>query len=172
MPRTKPGATSEREPLRVTRSGPKAIGALLPEISQARRGRGAALRLELARLWPVIAGPALAPSSLPHAVTLGRGGGTLTLKVRPGAALEFQHLSALLIERINRHFGEALIGEIKLIQGRLPEPPARRPPPPALDAAERAAIGARIAEIADDELKTALAGLASAVRGKAPPDPL
>ncbi len=62
---------------------------------------------------------------------------TLVLRVEGPAALEIQHLSAVILERVNRFFGWQAIGRIALRQAPLRRPRARtgarrrptRPPP-------------------------------------------
>ena len=64
---------------------------------------------------------------------------TLVLRVEGPAAIEIQHLSAVILERVNRFFGWQAIGRIALRQAPLRR--QRRPQPPAPpDPAERRAL--------------------------------
>jgi hypothetical protein len=93
----------------------------------------------------------------------------LKLRVVSSAALDLQHRAPLVIERINRFFGRSVVLRLALVQGPLPLATRPRPAPPAPLAAEDAkALDARLAEIADPELRAALAGLGHLVlAGKA-----
>src|SRR5262249_14078163 len=66
---------------------------------------------------------------------------TLVLRVEGPAALEVQHLSAVILDRVNRFFGWQAIGRIALRQAPLKH--RERLTPPAPDPA----IAAQIAEL-------------------------
>ena len=88
---------------------------------------------------------------------------TLVLRVEGPAALEIQHLSALILERVNRFFGWQAIGRLALRQAPLHRrKPAVPPPPPD------PAIAARIAEglpsIEDEDLRQAVARLGASIK--------
>jgi len=127
----------------------------------ASRGGGALARLKAE--WGTIAGVEFAAASWPEA--LGRGG-VLRLLAAPARALELQHRTPLLIERINLFFGRPVVARIALVQGPLPLPPARpkrhlEPPAPA----DAAALERQLAAVEDAELRAALNGLGRAVIG-------
>lgn len=90
---------------------------------------------------------------------------TLMLRVEGPAALEIQHLSAVILERVNRFFGWQAIGKLSLRQA-----PLRRSVPKAPPAPPDPAIAARIAdslpEIEDEGLRQALARLGAAIKQK------
>ena len=66
----------------------------------------------------------------------------------------------LMIERINMFFGRCVVARLALVQGTLPlATPPRRAPPVPLGAEEAKALDTRLAQIADLELRAALAGL-------------
>ncbi|MBN9593545.1 MAG: DUF721 domain-containing protein [Alphaproteobacteria bacterium] len=93
--------------------------------------------------WEQIAGPEVARLARPLKLRDAEGGGTLTLKAEPGAALFLQHESRALCGRINTYLGRQAVTKLKFVQAPLlpPHPPAPRPrqpgpvPPgdPALD---------------------------------------
>jgi hypothetical protein len=121
----------------------------------ARRGGGVLLRLKAE--WTAVVGAELAAVAWPEA--LGRDG-ALKLRVASSVALDLQHRAPLVIERINLFFGHAAVARLVLVQGPLPLPAPPSPPPPVpLTAEEAAALDARLAEIADPELRAALAAL-------------
>ena len=70
--------------------------------------------------WSLIVGEHLATYS--HPVRLTRGGaegGTLTVAVEGAMAVEIQHLSPQIIDRINAHYGYDAIGKLHIIQAPL-----------------------------------------------------
>lgn len=89
----------------------------------------------------------------------------LTLQCDPGAALDLQHATPQLIERVNGYFGFALVAEIAL-QQRPKQADPRRPEKRGVPAPDRAALAEaerRTAEIEDAELRGAMTRLAAAV---------
>ncbi len=121
----------------------------------ARRGGGVLGRLKAE--WAAVVGAELAALTWPE--TLGRDG-ALKLRVASSHALDLQHRAPLVIERINRFFGREAVARLVLVQGPLPlpAPPATARPTP-LTAAEAQALDIRLADIADPELRAALARL-------------
>jgi hypothetical protein len=140
-------------------------------LSDALRGQGFASTEIIAR-WAEIAGAEIAAHSEPMKISWPRQSGgeppepaTLVLRVEGPAAIEIQHLTAVILERVNRFFGWQAVGRIALRQAPLrrqerPEPPA--PPDPA----EQARIAAGMPGIADEDLKAALARLGAMVKRK------
>jgi hypothetical protein len=88
---------------------------------------------------------------------------TLILRVEGPVALEIQHLSGVIIERVNRFFGWRAVGRIAIRQAPLARrPEKRRPAPPDPELVAR--LAAAMPEIADDGLRQALARLGAAVK--------
>ena len=156
------------------RSFPRPLAELTSgALSEALRSQGFASTEIIAR-WAEIAGPEIAAHSEPMKISWPRQSGdgsdqpepaTLMLRVEGPAAIEIQHLSAVILERVNRFFGWQAIGRIALRQAPLRRPRApERPTPP--DPAELARIAASLPEIKDDDLRAALARLAAAVKRK------
>lgn len=94
----------------------------------------------LIRRWHEIAGPKLAPLTLPLRLTYGKEKGekivTLHLLVETGAALQVQHQIPLLLEKLNIFYGHREIGRITLVQGAVvqikkPEKAQNKIPDPA-----------------------------------------
>ena len=134
-------------------AGVAASGVAAPIV--ARHGGGVLGRLKAE--WPAVVGAELAPLTWPEA--LGRDG-ALTLRVASSLAIELQHRAPLVIERINLFFGRAAVARLVLVQGPLPlpaPPPKGMPGPLAAEAAK--ALDLRLGDIADPELRAALAGL-------------
>ena len=88
--------------------------------------------------------------------------GTLVLRVEGPAAVEIQHLANVICERVNRFLGWRAIDRIALRQAPLRRP-LRKSTPPA-DSAAAARIAASLSDVADDDLRQALARLGAAVR--------
>ena len=145
-------------------------------LNDALRSQGFASAEILAR-WGEIVGPEIAAHSEPIRINWPRGGrdgdlgeaasepATLVLRVEGPAAIEIQHLSAVILERVNRFFGWQAVGRLALRQAPLRRrEPQKRPAPP--DPAEQARIAASLPQIEDEGLRQALARLGAAVKGK------
>ncbi|MEE8504837.1 MAG: DciA family protein [Kiloniellales bacterium] len=156
------------------RPGLRAVAATLPKVTRRALGKRGFAEGGLATEWPSIVGEHIAARCLPRKLALARPGkraeGVLTLRVEPGFAIDLQHLSPLLIERINGYFGYRAIAKLTLQQGPVRTP--RKPPPaPArpLSAQEEAALMDRLERVEDEELRGALERLGRAVQEKAGP---
>lgn len=88
---------------------------------------------------------------------------TLVLRVEGPAAIEIQHMSAVIIDRVNRYLGWQAVGAIALRQAPLRRR-MRTPKRPQIDEARAAAIAAEMTDIADDGLRLALGRLGAAVK--------
>ena len=161
------GPAAEREHPKREYWGFLAVGVAVSKLTVpivTRRGGGTLVRLKAE--WAAIVGPDWAEVSWP--ATLGRDG-VLKLRAAPGAALELQHRAPLIIERINLFFGRAAITRLALVQGPLPLASGfgRRVIRP-LSQDEAEALDQRLSEIADPDLRAALAQLGRAVTGGQP----
>ena len=124
---------------------------------------------ELITRWADIAGPEIAAHCEPMKIQWPRQAGneapepaTLVLRVEGPAAVEIQHLSAVILERVNRFFGWQAVGRIALRQAPLRR--RKKPTPPAPDAAAAARIAETLPDIADEDLRQALGRLGAAVK--------
>ena len=90
---------------------------------------------------------------------------TLMLRVEGPAALEIQHLSAVILERVNRFFGWQAIGKLSLRQAPLRRQVPKVPLPPP-DPAITARIAETLPEIEDEALRQALARLGATIKQK------
>jgi hypothetical protein len=145
--------------------GFRAAGASVPKIVAPilkRHGGGVLARLK--SHWTAIVGAELAAATWPEALARG---GTLKLRVLPAKALELQHRTPMVIDRINLFFGREAVARLALVQGPLPLVlTAPRPTSRPLAAAEAAALDSRLAEVASPELREALARLGRRVIGE------
>jgi hypothetical protein len=159
------------------RSFPRPLSAFTgAALSDALQRQGFASTEIIAR-WADIVGTEIAAHSEPAKINWPRGNrdgnwgdeppepATLVLRVEGPAAIEIQHLSAVILERVNRFFGWQAIGRIALRQAPLRRREPRKPPP-APDPTEHARIAASLPEITDEPLRQALARLGAAVKRK------
>jgi hypothetical protein len=135
---------------------------------------------ELVTRWPEIAGAEIAARSEPikiqwprvsaslsssageQASGWERPPGTLVLRVEGPAAIEIQHLAGVICERVNRFLGWRAVERIVFRQAPLRQQARRSGRKP--DAAAAARLAASLPEIADDDLRAALARLGAAVK--------
>jgi len=133
---------------------------------------------ELVTRWPEIAGAEIAALSEPikiqwprvaasspaseQASGWERPPGTLVLRVEGPAAIEIQHLAGVICERVNRFLGWRAVERIVFRQAPLRRQVRRSGRKP--DAAAAARLAASLPEIADDDLRAALARLGAAVK--------
>ena len=126
---------------------------------------------ELVVRWAVIVGEDVAAYAEPLKIQWPRGPesdgaipGTLVLRVEGPAALEIQHMSGVILERVNRYFGWHAIDKIAIRQAPLRRPAKKldRSPDPALVNS----IANTMPE-ADEGLKMALSRLGAAVKTEA-----
>jgi hypothetical protein len=155
-----------------SRSFPRPLSELLaPTLSGVLKAQGFASAEILSR-WASIVGPEIAASSEPLKINWPRvrdeeapEPATLVLRVEGPAALEIQHLSAVILERVNRFFGWQAIGRIALRQAPLRRPTAKkRPAPPAPAAVAR--VAETLTGIEDEALRQAIGRLGAAIKRK------
>ena len=152
---------------------PRTVGGNLGRLTRAAfraRGFGGG---EVLGQWRAVVGDTLADQTAPERLTFPTGrsdGATLKLRVAPGFAPSVQHLSPLILERINTFYGYRAVVRLAISQGPLPRQPERRKPPPrALNAAETAHLEAMVSTIENNGLRSALAALGRQVAGSRPP---
>lgn len=152
--------TDKPQPFRRRRLFPRTIGecverAIAPALKE-RKGMDA----RLIRDWEKIAGHGIAAHATPKALKFPRGatlGGTLVLEVEAGYALEIQHRSTEIVERLASYFGYRAVERITLEPRALPLTPVRK------RVARTQPAMAVIADIEDAELKAALESLRDAM---------
>ncbi len=104
--------------------GPRPIGALVPALTRPAFRKRSPAAAQIMADWAEIVGPALAAVTAPRRL----GSGTLTVACSGPIALELQHLTAQLMERINRHLGRTVVEQLRFAQDLAP---ATRQPPAA-----------------------------------------
>jgi len=157
-----------------SRSFPRPLSELTAAaLSGPLRSQGFASTEIIAR-WGEIVGPEIAAHSEPLKINWPRTvegeaappqSATLVLRVEGPAAIEIQHLSAVILERVNRFFGWQAIGRLSLRQAPLHRRVPSVPPAPP-DPAATARVAASLPQIEDDDLRAALARLGAAVKRK------
>jgi hypothetical protein len=125
---------------------------------------------ELVVRWETIVGAEVASHAEPVKIQWPRRSegdepqpGTLVLRVDGPAAIEIQHMSQVILERVNRYFGFAAIERIAIRQAPLRG--AEKKPVRTLDPEAVQAVADTLPE-ADEALKMALARLGAAVKRK------
>jgi len=88
---------------------------------------------------------------------------TLVLRVEGPMALEIQHSSDVILERVNRFFGWHAVGRLTIRQAPLSrrDRPARPRPP---DAKAVARVAEDLAAVEDEDLRAALARLGASIK--------
>lgn len=146
-------------------------------ISKSFQERGFA-SAELVTRWAEIAGTEIAAHSEPLKIQWTRpprsvgpagasldGGqepGTLVLRVEGPAAIEIQHAADVICERVNRFLGWRAVARLALRQAPLRH--EKRKTSRAIDPDATARLAASLPEIADEDLRHAVARLGTAVR--------
>jgi hypothetical protein len=123
---------------------------------------------ELIMRWPEIVGAEIAAHSEPEKIRWPRAiandapePATLMLRVEGPTAIEIQHLSGVILERVNRFFGWQAVSQLALRQAPLTRRKAAKPSAPDPEAAAR--IAGTLGDITDADLRNALARLGAAV---------
>jgi hypothetical protein len=148
----------------------KPLSVLLSDVfSDAYAKQGFAAR-ELVTRWAEIAGADIARHAEPLKMQWPRPvegqpqePATLVLRVEGPAALEIQHKSDVLLERVNRFFGWHAVGRLALRQAPLSRRERPKPPPPP-DPKEVEKVAKTLSAVEDEALKDALARLGAAIK--------
>ena len=148
----------------------KPLSVLLSDVfSDAYAKQGFAAR-ELVTRWAEIAGPEISDHSEPLKIQWPRPvegqplePATLVLWVEGPMALEIQHSSDVILQRVNRFFGWSAVGRLALRQAPLSRRD-RVPIPRAPDAQSVAKVAETLSAIEDEELRAALARLGASIK--------
>jgi hypothetical protein len=138
---------------------PRCLGPVL-----AKRGFAST---ELITRWPEIVGAEVSACAELVRLQWPRGAGegaepaTLILRVEGPAAVEVQHLSGVIVERVNRFFGWRAVKRIAIRQAPLVRRSRRLRPAP--DPAAAARLAQKL-DIVDENLRLALARLGAAIK--------
>jgi hypothetical protein len=148
----------------------KPLSVLLSDVfSDAYAKQGFAAR-ELVMRWAEIAGPELSAHCEPLKIQWPRPvegqpqePATLVLRVDGPMALEIQHASDVILQRVNRFFGWSAVGRLALRQAplsRREKPASSRAP----DARSVAQVAETLSAVEDEALRAALARLGASIK--------
>ena len=151
-------------------SSAKPLSLLLSDVfSDAYARQGFAAR-ELVTRWAEIAGSEFAPHCEPLKMQWPRPvegqvqePATLVLRVEGPMALEIQHASDVILQRVNRFFGWSAVGRLALRQGPLSRK-SRPTVPTAPDARSVEQVAQTLSSVEDDALRAALARLGASIK--------
>ena len=144
----KPGAGFERRAY-VARGLAELVPGLTRAAYQKRSPAGALLMSD----WTSIVGPRLARQTEPRRLS----GTQLTIACSGPMAMELQHASGTLIERINAHAGRRVVERLRFVQAVVSAPGVPVP---------RCAVTAEPVSGVDGELGAALGRLLAAIRSR------
>src|SRR6476620_2388908 len=143
---------------------PRAAGDFVSDIGGQSFRRFGFLQSSIVSRWSDIVGERYAKVSCPESIKFPMGkkaGGALTLLVEGAHAPLIQHLTPMIVDRVNRFFGYSAINRIVFKQGKAPAPAPRpkRPEPRPVPKE----LGEGLREIADPELRACLESLAAQI---------
>lgn len=143
---------------------PRAAGDLVGSVGDQSFRRFGFIQGSIVSRWGEIVGERYAKVSSPESIRFPAGkkaGGVLTLLVDGAHAPLIQHLTPMIVERVNRFFGYSAINRIVFRQSKLPPQPSK-PARPALRPVPKE-LGEGLREIADPELRACLESLAARI---------
>ncbi len=151
----------------------RSTGDILGKVGGAAFKRFGFVQGAVVSRWGEIVGERYAKVSSPESIRFPAGrksGGVLTLLVEGAHAPLMQHLTPLIIERVNRFFGYEAVNRLVFRQGR---PPAAPQPlkRPELRAVPKE-LGEGLRQIADPELRACLESLAARLDSSSGPPSL
>ncbi len=130
--------------------------------------------------WETIVGPEMAKFCRPARLRWPKGqerikderrrlGGTLTVTVEGPAAIELQHDTPRIIERLNTFYGYRAVTDIRVVQGHIADDGQRghRRVTPKLTPQRESELETRLGQVAEDELQASLIRLGRGVLASA-----
>ena len=142
----------------------RSAGDLIGSIGDPSFRRFGFVQGSIVSRWAEIVGERYAKVSSPESIRFPTGkkaAGVLTLLVDGAHAPLIQHLTPMIVERVNRFFGYAAIDRVVFRQGK-PAAAAPKPERPQLAPVPKE-LGAGLREIADPELRACLESLAARI---------
>ncbi|HEU4358526.1 MAG TPA: DciA family protein [Xanthobacteraceae bacterium] len=151
------------------KSFPRPLAEVLHRTLNAAFAKQGFASTEIVTRWADIVGADIADHSEPEKILWPRPSGAdlpepgvLVLRVEGPVAIEIQHLSGVVLERVNRFFGWRAVGALRLRQAPLSRRKQTPQRPVDKDAAAR--VAAHLTEITDENLRAALARLGAALK--------
>lgn len=165
-----PGKTSrgKYEPPRNRQT--RLIGSMIPKLTRKALGRHGFDHVSVITDWDLIVGKDLSACSQPVRLSFPKGqrmGGTLHIRVNGPLAVQLQHMTPVLLERINTHFGYGAVADVRLHQAPIRKNPTRARktavvrPPASKEALER--LDNDLSDVEDEEIRAVLRRLGEAV---------
>jgi len=151
----------------------RAAGDLVGDIGGQSFRRFGFVQSSIVSRWSEIVGERYARVSSPESIRFPAGkraAGVLTLLVDGAHAPLIQHLTPMIVDRVNRFFGYAAINRIVFRQGKAPAPPATAGRPELRPVPKE--LGEGLREIADPELRQCLESLAAQIAASSGPPSL
>src|SRR3954451_12365957 len=142
----------------------RSAGDLVGDVGGRSFRRFGFVQSSIVSRWAEIVGQRYAKVSSPESIRFPTGkkaGGVLTLLVDGAHAPLIQHLTPMIVDRVNRFFGYAAVNRIVFRQGK-PPAPTPRPERPQLRPVPKE-LGEGLREIADPELRHCLESLAAQI---------
>ncbi len=97
------------------------LGSLIGRLTGPAFKRRGFRDVQIMDHWPVIVGRQLATMTMPERLVRRSENETvLVVRVDGAMALEIQHLSPQILDRINQYYGPATVTRMQIIQGPLP----------------------------------------------------
>ena len=152
----------------------RSAGDLVGDVGGQSFKRFGFVQSSIVSRWSEIVGERYARVSSPESIRFPAGrkaGGVLTLLVEGAHAPLIQHLTPLIVERVNRFFGYAAINRIVFRQGKVPVTDAPKLQRPDLKPVPKE-LGDGLREIADPELRACLESLAAPIAATSGPPSL
>jgi hypothetical protein len=165
-PMSKASRTRKGDPDAPRSGRARAAGELVGDIGGVAFRRFGFVQSAIVSRWSEIVGERYAKVSSPESIRFPAGkksGGVLTLLVEGAHSPLLQHLSPVIIERVNRFFGYPAVARLAFRQGMpapAPKVPSRPQPKPVPNE-----LGEGLRQIADVELRTCLESLAAQIAG-------
>ena len=153
----------------------RTVGSFVPQLTKKAMETYGFPAAAILTDWPAIAGPELASYTAPERLRWpqragsqndeeqpwhGAQGATLVLRVEGPRALEMQHCTAQLIERVNAYFGFCAVTDIRLLQA----PVTKSASKPGGERKQAPRLPVAATEIADDRLRDVLERLGGNVQ--------
>jgi len=152
------------------RSYPKPLSQIVAKTIEEAFARQGFASTGIVTHWPEIVGAEIADHCEPMRMIWPRRvheddpePATLVLRVEGPVALEIQHLSGVILEKVNRFFGWRAVARIQIRQAPLKRP-AKKTAPRGPDPAEVARLAEGMTYIGDEGLRDALARLGASVK--------
>ena len=152
---------------------PRAAGEIVGDVGGQSFRRFGFVQSSIVSRWAEIVGERYAKASSPESIRFPAGkkaAGVLTLLVDGAHAPLIQHLTPLIVEKVNRFFGYAAIDRIVFRQGKVPVSMAKPERPQLRPVAKD--VGEGLREIADPELRACLESLAARIAATSGPPSL